>query len=1082
MNILCDKPSAITEALGEEVNIKVKYTPALDIYTPDNKILRTLKGMYFSSKLDFTDEGLLAYIKEVAKPLVPLEEPICHTCYNYEDFDMFCRTHLDDNDILRVAYDVETTAANYLSDNYRLAGFSLANSVYEGCYVILESLDYRNPDKDKILDRLKEVLESHKVLVFNAQHEYIATKVCVGVNLEKDTKQFDDAYAMALLLKTESFKAETFKLKILCNRLLGTNNWATIIDDYIDVAMKISRAETYDFSSMDSLSEEQRNLLIAFRDILKEYGYDNKEIIGFVKKLQASYCTWSNQDMLPYTLIPSKLINRYGCFDSCYLVALFDYFEGWCKELDAKLQDSLNKPNIEQAYKDLVTMQVMSGILTINGIFIDKDRDAEVEAKSRILAEERYNNLWEINSDSTGHNILREFVKLKFKDELRKMYILPFVIEDLIPEGFKFLSTTPSLYSFECEVLDLDLVNDTGEVDKQNKPIMNLVMDDKVKVYKKSTTDPKLYCKLLQKHLLPYESLSNEDELLEQVVDTFLDDCIKKDGSLSKKAFKPMSGPQELFDILNADFKKSHFMARVILFEHDKLPQDKQSARVISFLEEHPLHEFDTDVKQYITAAKTVKERVINTLSKSYSFKEVYENLVKEGIKSFAGPIIEYIYNVYTATGCTVEEPKFSAFDFINQLKICRKYSRINSTFIYGSSGGYAMQMKVAKDSIYDEHLRVVDTSVLKDKKVNSVPYYTDDTESVVFGKWYAGSAETGRWQATVHNVPAGAYAKRRFVSRFPGGFILANDMSQAEVRELAAVSHCEKLLDTIKDPTVDIHKRTASLAFDVSYDEVTSTQRKQTKQGIFSIVYGREEDSLAQNLFKGDKKAAKRLMDAIFRVYPEIKEYLADALDDAKKHGYLVTRRGTPLFINPYTEGGKEKGEGFRRNVQNYSIQSGASYWCSGTLHNVQKLIDDKGLGDKIKIICYIHDSIELDVAPDVLDEAMDIMNYAFNELATELYDVPTASDTVIGVSMGEELDIKRIEKNHYEIKGNNQDILDVIEQLKLSYNVDIINSEIGETEHLEDDIDWCFIQRAELKWYDEKTKAKYEIKIDLK
>ena len=52
MNILCDNPSVLKEALNGEY--RVEYSPALDIYTPDNQILRTLKGMYFSSKLDFS--------------------------------------------------------------------------------------------------------------------------------------------------------------------------------------------------------------------------------------------------------------------------------------------------------------------------------------------------------------------------------------------------------------------------------------------------------------------------------------------------------------------------------------------------------------------------------------------------------------------------------------------------------------------------------------------------------------------------------------------------------------------------------------------------------------------------------------------------------------------------------------------------------------------------------------------------------------------------------------------------------------------------------------------------------------------
>ena len=158
--------------------------------------------------------------------------------------------------------------------------------------------------------------------------------------------------------------------------------------------------------------------------------------------------------------------------------------------------------------------------------------------------------------------------------------------------------------------------------------------------------------------------------------------------------------------------------------------------------------------------------------------------------------------------------------------------------------------------------------------------------------------------------------------------------MSQAEIRELAAVSKCKGLLDVVKNPAIDVHKMTASLAFDVPYDEVTSTQRKQIKTGVFSIVYGRDEQSLAQELFKGDHKAAKRLMDSIFKVYPEIPEYLEDAKADVKKYSYLVTRRGMPIFVNPYTQENKDKGEAScARMAQNYSIQGGAASFCTGTL-----------------------------------------------------------------------------------------------------------------------------------------------------
>lgn len=1055
MNILCDKPSLLSAALNDEIN--VEYSPALDIYTKENALLHTLKGLYVSSKLDFENEQLLNYIKELAKPAVTTK-PICHPCYNYEDFDNFCKEFLDNETTLKVAYDVETTAAPFLSERYKLAGFSLANCVEHGCYVILESIDYTNPDIEKCLDRLSNIIKTHNMLVFNAQHEYIATAVCLNTNLRTESKHLDDAYSMALVMKTESFKADVFKLKLLCHRLLGTDNWSEIIDNYIELAMTIASDSKYDF---DCLSDKQKDIYDNLYDMLSEYNYTKDDVQLFINKLQNSYSEWKEQDTLPYTLIPSRMIMKYGCYDSCYLIKLFEHFEDWAKELEAKLQNAINKPNIKLAYEECVDSQIMSAILTINGIFVDEKRDEEVRTKATVEAEKYYNNLWNVVSDATGKNILREYVKNDPKQRviLEKNYLLPKHLLDLIPDGFKFISTTSTFYSFV--------------VKKQTDDLDAWIASEGLKPF--NTKNPDEY-KILQKHLKPYSTLSNEDKLLDEVLDEYFDDCIKKDGSLAKNVFKPMSGPDALFDILTKDLANAKFISRVVLYEYNNMPEKEKSAVVNQFLDENLLYDFETDTDKYVKVANTVKEKVLKYLSKQYPFKELYENLVKEGIKSFAAPIIEYIYNIFTATGCSVEEPKHSAFDFICKLKICRKYLRINATFVAGSSGGYASQKFVYNDSVYSKYLRISDTPVItEDKQKNETP---NNTSRAVFGSWYANCAETGRWKAQVHNVPAGAFCKRRFVSRFPGGFILANDMSQAEIRELAAVSKCEGLLNVVKDPNIDVHRMTASLAFDVPYDEVTSTQRKQIKTGVFSIVYGRDEQSLAQELFKGDHKAAKRLMDSIFKVYPEIPEYLDDAKADVKKYGYLVTRRGCPIFVNPYTQENKDKGEAaLMRMTQNYSIQGGASSFCTGTLVNVQKLLNKYKL--KSKIICYIHDSVEVDIEPTEFDTAFVILNSAFNKIATQKYGVPTASDSVIGCSMGEEIAIERIEKWHYKIEGNNPDVEDVISQFKLNYNVEVISDTVDEVKNLSDDTSWCFVMRSELRWYEQKQNRTVEIKL---
>lgn len=1069
MNILCDNPKMLKEYIPD---IDVFYSPALDIYTKKNSLIKTLKGLYVSSNIDFDlNPEILDYIKECSKKLDKI--PVCYPCRNYEEFDSFCKKYLDNETELRVAYDVETTAAPFLSKKYKLAGFSLANCVDFGCYVILESIDYKNPDIDLCFERLSNIIKTHKMLVFNAQHEYIATKICVNTDLNKESVDLDDVYAFALTMKTESFKADVFKLKLLCNRLLGTENWASIIDDYIELALNIAMDDKYIIERYENeedntvwykdkndelqLNEDYQTKFDTFYNIIKDYGYNFDDAISFIEKIQNSYVEWQEQDTLPYTLIPSKMIMKYGCYDSCYLVELYNFFETWAHELDDKLQNALNKPNTMFAYKECVQSQIMSAILTINGIFISDEKDEEVRQKAIVEAEKYYNKLWEVNSDTTGKNILREYVKNDEKQRviLEKNYLLPKYLIDLIPDGWEFISTTPTFYSFLCKPTDIDLIS--WAESEGLKP-------DKNGCYK-----------LLQKHLKPFSSLDDEDNLLENVLDDYFKDMKNKDGNLSVSVFKPMSSPASLFDILTQDLSYSKFISRVVLYEYENLSDKDRNIDTDTFLEEHLLFDFDNDVELYVKEAKKIKDKMLNYLSKQYSYKEIYENLVKNGIKSFASPIIAYIYDIFTATGCTVDNPKYSAFDFISRLKICRKYLKINSTYIVGSSGGYDVQAYIDKDSIDKDHLSLVIDHASDDKKhLKEAP---ENTNRVAFGSWYANTAETGRWQATVHNVPAGSFCKRRFVSRFKGGFILANDMSQAEVRELAAVSKCEKLLETVADPSVDIHRRTASLAFNVPYDEVTGTQRKQTKTGIFSIVYGREEQSLAQELFNGDKQAAKRLMDAIFKVYPEIPEYLQNAIADVRKNGYLVTRRGCPIFVNPYTQKDKDKGEAaWRRNIQNYSIQGGASHWCTGTLVNIQKLFDKYNL--KSKICCYIHDSIEVDCHPEEFDIVFKILNYAFNELATKKYNVPTSSDTVCGSTMGFENEIKRIEKWHYIIEGELDEVKDTLKQFQQTYKIEIISKEVGE-EEITDSVDWVFTPRAQLQWSNKSQKCKIEFKI---
>lgn len=71
--------------------------------------------------------------------------------------------------------------------------------------------------------------------------------------------------------------------------------------------------------------------------------------------------------------------------------------------------------------------------------------------------------------------------------------------------------------------------------------------------------------------------------------------------------------------------------------------------------------------------------------------------------------------------------------------------------------------------------------------------------------------------------------AKGLFKSRFDGGFIVNLDYKSLEVFIASILSHDSGMIQALMDGA-DIHKRNASIAFDIPYDEVDPTHRQLAK------------------------------------------------------------------------------------------------------------------------------------------------------------------------------------------------------------------------------------------------------------
>ncbi|RZI45547.1 DNA polymerase I [Rickettsiales endosymbiont of Peranema trichophorum] len=164
-------------------------------------------------------------------------------------------------------------------------------------------------------------------------------------------------------------------------------------------------------------------------------------------------------------------------------------------------------------------------------------------------------------------------------------------------------------------------------------------------------------------------------------------------------------------------------------------------------------------------------------------------------------------------------------------------------------------------------------------------------------------STNTGRLTSNSPNLQAipirtedGAKIRRAFVSE-QGSTIISADYSQIELRLLAHIANIDVLKDAFAQRR-DIHAITASEVFGVPLEEVDENLRRKAKTINFGIIYGIGPFGLAKRLGIS-MQVAKEYIEAYFRQYPGIQEYMHNTIEFAKEHGYTETIYGHKCFID---------------------------------------------------------------------------------------------------------------------------------------------------------------------------------------
>ena len=255
----------------------------------------------------------------------------------------------------------------------------------------------------------------------------------------------------------------------------------------------------------------------------------------------------------------------------------------------------------------------------------------------------------------------------------------------------------------------------------------------------------------------------------------------------------------------------------------------------------------------------------------------------------------------------------------------------------------------------------------------------------------------TGRLSSVdpnLQNIPTkteeGKQIRKAFVPSTKDGYIFSCDYSQVELRVLAHVSGDEHMQEAFKSG-YDIHAHTAMKIFHLdSPDEVTPLMRRHAKAVNFGIVYGISDYGLSKNLGIS-RKQAKTFIENYFEQYPQIKNYMDEAIKKARENGYAETIMHRRRYLPDIHSKNFNVRSFAERTAINSPIQGSAADIIKIAMINMQKKLDELHL--KTKMVLQVHDELIFDVPKDELDTIKKIVPEVMQS-AVKL-DVPLIADS---------------------------------------------------------------------------------------
>jgi uracil-DNA glycosylase family 4 len=249
---------------------------------------------------------------------------------------------------------------------------------------------------------------------------------------------------------------------------------------------------------------------------------------------------------------------------------------------------------------------------------------------------------------------------------------------------------------------------------------------------------------------------------------------------------------------------------------------------------------------------------------------------------------------------------------------------------------------------------------------------------------------------------------KSLFIPR-PGKVWIESDYGQAEFRHWANYSQDP---DMIRDIVAaddgsgpDIHKKTASIAWGVTIDQVTKEMREAAKRIVFGIMYGRQAESIADQISQDTGKPfpvtkAQEIINQFLARYPIAKQWLDMAIITVKQYKQIRDIFGRVRRLPGIDSPVQFVREEHERLAMNSPIQAAASDMTCNAANRMRLAFKTKGIKGQVLIL--VHDAIYCEVDVEDFQRGIDTMKEEMERPIAGV-NVPMRAEFKVGKNWGE-------------------------------------------------------------------------------